>query len=89
MVGVNGKKFPQIREHLQDKIGDAYKDMDVRQVGPYIGSICWLIFLSCSFNSFPNNETVDPEAYKAAIDGLAPGAAVIIFTPDSMSLLPL
>jgi D-galacturonate reductase len=32
MVGVNGKKFPQIREHLQDKIGNVYKDMDVGSV---------------------------------------------------------
>ncbi|KAG8895046.1 hypothetical protein FRB99_000795, partial [Tulasnella sp. 403] len=65
MVGVNGKKFPQIREHLQDKIGNVYKDMDV------------------SFTSYPDDNTVDPEAYKKAIDDLAPGSAVIIFTPDT------
>jgi D-galacturonate reductase len=29
MVGTNGKKFPDIRTHLQDKIAGAYKDMDV------------------------------------------------------------
>ncbi|KAF9535859.1 hypothetical protein CPB83DRAFT_842479 [Crepidotus variabilis] len=29
MVGVNGKKFPAIREHLQTNIAGAYKDMDV------------------------------------------------------------
>ncbi|KAF7975795.1 hypothetical protein HWV62_8625 [Athelia sp. TMB] len=29
MVGVNGGKFPAIREHLADKIGGAYKDMDL------------------------------------------------------------
>lgn len=28
MVGVNGKKFPAIREHLQKNIAGAYKDMD-------------------------------------------------------------
>ena len=28
MVGVNGSKFPAIREHLDSKIGQAYKDMD-------------------------------------------------------------
>lgn len=28
MVGVNGSKFPAIRDHLDSKIGQAYKDMD-------------------------------------------------------------
>ncbi|KAJ3516778.1 hypothetical protein NLJ89_g909 [Agrocybe chaxingu] len=29
MVGVNGKKFPAIRQHLEKNIAGAYKDMDV------------------------------------------------------------
>lgn len=29
MVGVNGGKFPAIREHLQANIAGAYKDMDI------------------------------------------------------------
>mmetsp|Transcript_14333 Transcript_14333/g.21868 ORF Transcript_14333/g.21868 Transcript_14333/m.21868 type:complete len:423 (+) Transcript_14333:73-1341(+) len=29
MVGVNGKKFPGIRRHMQNCIGDVYKDMDL------------------------------------------------------------
>lgn len=29
MVGVNGGKFPAIREHLADNIGGVYKDMDL------------------------------------------------------------
>ena len=32
MVGVNGGKFPAIREHLQANIAGAYKDMDVSSV---------------------------------------------------------
>jgi D-galacturonate reductase len=28
MVGVNGSKFPAIREHLDLKIGQVYKGMD-------------------------------------------------------------
>lgn len=28
MVGVNGSKFPAIRQHLQENIGQVYKDMD-------------------------------------------------------------
>ncbi|KAG8856322.1 hypothetical protein FRB96_006473 [Tulasnella sp. 330] len=65
MVGVNGKKFPEIREHLEDKIAKVYKEMDV------------------GFTSFPDNNSVDPDAYKKAIDDLAPGSAVIVFTPDT------
>ncbi|KAG6845984.1 hypothetical protein H0H87_011032 [Tephrocybe sp. NHM501043] len=29
MVGVNGGKFPAIRQHLADNIGGVYKDMDL------------------------------------------------------------
>ena len=35
------------------------------------------------FKSYPEGDNVNPEAYKAAIDALKPGDAVIIFTPDS------
>lgn len=65
MVGVNGSKFPAIRQHLQENIAEVYKDMDI------------------SFDNFPDVGKVDSEAYKAAIDKLSPGDAVIIFTPDS------
>ncbi|KAL7805584.1 putative D-galacturonic acid reductase [Trichoderma aethiopicum] len=64
MVGVNGKKFPQIREHLHKKITQVYNNLDT------------------SFDSFPDNDTVDADAYKAAIDQLQPGDAITIFTPD-------
>ncbi|KAH7104773.1 NAD(P)-binding protein [Auriculariales sp. MPI-PUGE-AT-0066] len=50
--------------HLQDKIGNVYKDLDV------------------SFKSYPDDNSVDPEAYKSAIDERKAGDAVIIFTPD-------
>jgi hypothetical protein len=32
MAGVNGKKFPQIRQHLAENIGGVYKDMDLSYV---------------------------------------------------------
>lgn len=32
MVGVNGKKFPDIRQHLAQNIGQVYKDMDLKCV---------------------------------------------------------
>ncbi|KAI5243162.1 NAD(P)-binding protein [Aureobasidium subglaciale] len=38
--------------------------------------------LDTSFESFPANDQRDPEAYKKAIDALAPGDAITIFTPD-------
>ncbi|KAF9458195.1 hypothetical protein BDZ94DRAFT_1271259 [Collybia nuda] len=65
MVGVNGGKFPAIRDHLAANIGGAYKDMDL------------------SFDEFPKQGKIDPEAYKEAIDKMSAGDAVIIFTPDS------
>lgn len=65
MVGVSGKKFPAIRQHLQKNISEAYNGLDV------------------SFQSFPSDDTSDPEAYKTAIDALPKGSAVTIFTPDS------
>ncbi|KAL2260005.1 hypothetical protein VTK26DRAFT_6127 [Humicola hyalothermophila] len=65
MVGVNGTKFPAIREHLHKNISLAYNNMDT------------------SFESYPADDAVDPEAYKAAIDALKPGDAITIFTPDT------
>ncbi|KAK0759138.1 hypothetical protein V8C43DRAFT_271701 [Trichoderma afarasin] len=64
MVGVNGTKFPAIREHLNKNITQVYNNLDT------------------SFDSFPANDKVDADAYKAAIDQLKPGDAITIFTPD-------
>ncbi|KAI9928989.1 hypothetical protein ASPWEDRAFT_169177 [Aspergillus wentii DTO 134E9] len=38
--------------------------------------------LDVSFQSFPADDKVDPDAYKAAIDALPAGSAITIFTPD-------
>ncbi|KAF3179897.1 hypothetical protein TWF788_006898 [Orbilia oligospora] len=65
MVGVNGKKYPAIREHLDKNISKVYNDLDV------------------SFKSFPADDAVDADSYKAAIDQLKPGDAITIFTPDT------
>ncbi|KAI6777694.1 scyllo-inositol 2-dehydrogenase-like protein [Emericellopsis cladophorae] len=64
MAGVNGTKFPAIREHLNKNITQAYNGLDT------------------SFDSFPDNQSQDPDAYKAAIDKLQPGDAITVFTPD-------
>jgi D-galacturonate reductase len=39
--------------------------------------------LDTSFASYPPNDTVDPNAYKPAIDALPTGSAITIFTPDT------
>lgn len=39
--------------------------------------------LDTSFEAYPRNETIDPDAYKEAIDALSPGDAITIFTPDT------
>ncbi|EZF35021.1 hypothetical protein TMEN_2478 [Trichophyton mentagrophytes] len=39
--------------------------------------------LSTSFKSYPADDKVDANAYKAAIDALEPGSAITIFTPDT------
>ncbi|KAH6683904.1 hypothetical protein B0J14DRAFT_612102 [Halenospora varia] len=39
--------------------------------------------LDTSFESYPPNDTRDANAYKTAIDALAPGSAITIFTPDT------
>lgn len=39
--------------------------------------------MDVSFKSYPDEDNVDEEAYKRAIDELSPGDAVVIFTPDS------
>ena len=38
--------------------------------------------LDISFESFPNNEKYDPQAYKQALKQMEPGSAVIVATPD-------
>ena len=65
IVGVSGKKFPQVREHFQKNISQAYNNLDV------------------TFSSFPADDKVDPDAYKAGIDALPKGSAITIFTPDT------
>ncbi|KAF8328129.1 NAD(P)-binding protein [Cantharellus anzutake] len=65
MVGVNGSKFPAIREHLNENIGKVYKDMNLE------------------FDNYPEVGKTDSQAYKAAIDVLHPGDAIVVFTPDN------
>lgn len=36
MVGVSGKKFPAIRQHLHENIGQVYKDIDTSYAAPNI-----------------------------------------------------
>ena len=60
MVGVNGKKFPDIRAHLEKNIASVYKNFDISWVvSLYYPTL--LISLS-SFEEFPKDGLIDPEA---------------------------
>jgi D-galacturonate reductase len=65
MAGVNGRKFPGIRAHLERVVGQRYGGLAV------------------TFASYPGDEVErDADAYRAAINTMAPGGVVTIFTPD-------
>jgi D-galacturonate reductase len=66
LAGVNGTKFPAIREHMAKTLSSLY---------PRSG-----YDLTCA--TYPSDSSVDPKAYIAALDALPKGSAVIIFTPD-------
>lgn len=66
MCGVNGTKFPGIREHMQENIVNVYQDMN------YINDM----------ETFPNDDQIDAQAYRKAIKTFHPGDVAIIFTPD-------
>jgi D-galacturonate reductase len=50
MVGVNGGRFPAIRQHLEENIAKVYKDMDVRFVCLHSESSTPLSSLNCPWN---------------------------------------
>lgn len=61
MVGVNGKKYPDIRKHLQDNIANVYKDMDISCVSLQVWSVSQIpIRISARFDSYPAEDKVDP-----------------------------
>lgn len=66
ICGVNGKKFPGIRDHMHAAIGK-YSGLD-----PLIDTV----------ETYPRDTEVNAKAYEDAIGQFAPGDAVIIFTPD-------
>lgn len=67
MCGVNGTKFPLIRAHMRTRITDAYD-------GSHLDA--------SSIETFPGDDAVDPEAYKAAIKSFQKGDVAFVFTPD-------
>ena len=66
LAGVQGAKFPAIREHMARAIGAAYP-------GSAFDRAC---------STYPADVATDPHAYRAALAALRPGSAVLIFTPD-------
>jgi D-galacturonate reductase len=69
LCGVNGKKFPGIRQHLFDAIAKKYP------ANPFTASIN-------SIQTFPADSEVNEKAYLEALSTLKKGDAAIIFTPD-------
>lgn len=66
IVGVNGKKFPKIREHMGRAIRDAYPASK----------------FDIDFASFPGDDEADAKAYEKALTSYPSGSCVTIFTPD-------
>ena len=62
MVGVNGKKFPDIRAHLEKNIAGVYKNLDVSWVILLYLIQTYLYIPFSSFEEFPKDGLVDPEA---------------------------
>lgn len=68
MVGVNGSKFPAIRQHLQENIGQVYKDMDTSYVQQILQpatsglNLCLISPFNRRFVSYPEESKTDPEA---------------------------
>ena len=62
MVGVNGSKYPAIRKHLDENIGQAYKDMDTSWLE--IQLLVWnlVIYEIGRFVAYPEEGKTDPEA---------------------------
>lgn len=65
LCGTNGAKMPGIREHLDVAIRQAYPASE----------------FDVSLDTFPADGVADPHAYLAALDSLAPGDMVTIYTP--------
>lgn len=69
LCGVNGRKFPGIRAHMQKMIGEIYKNDEDE-----------MLDLTCE--TFPADDTVDAMAYEKAVASFQPGDVAIVFTPD-------
>lgn len=89
MCGVNGTKFPGIREHMKSAIGDVYTGLDLSfevrwftLLGACAVPMFGALMSVCCCQSFPADSECDPMAYKSAIASMRPGDIATIFTPD-------
>ncbi len=64
MVGTNGSKYPAIRKHLDENIGQVYKDMDTSYVDSNVcfNLIILIFFYEYRFMAYPEEGKTDPEA---------------------------
>ena len=72
LCGVNGKKFPAIRKHMANNIGEAYPASEYD--------------LSCE--SWPSDSTVDPQAYETALVGSLHFGCLYVHLPPPPSPRP-
>lgn len=66
LAGTNGKKLPEIRAHVHKAIGQQYFASEY----------------DLSLKTYPADDAVDPEAYRAALAIMPKGSGVTVFTPD-------
>eukprot|EP00158_Paraphelidium_tribonemae_P010271 Partr_v1_DN42777_c0_g1_i1_m60585 putative Rossmann fold oxidoreductase len=66
LAGTNGRKLPEIRNHMERAIGGTYAASGY----------------DLSLATYPADDAVDPQAYEAALAAVPKGSAVTIFTPD-------
>lgn len=60
LAGTNGKKLPEIRAHMAKAIGEQYAGSG----------------FDLSMSTYPSDVSVDPNAYKAALEVIPKGSAV-------------
>ncbi len=60
MVGTNGSKYPAIRKHLDENIGQVYKDMDTSYVDSNVCFNLIILIFFTSIDSWPTPRKEKP-----------------------------
>ncbi|KXN89867.1 hypothetical protein AN958_04871 [Leucoagaricus sp. SymC.cos] len=91
MVGVNGKKFPDIRQHLIQNIGNVYRDMDLQfDEFPKDGKVDPEAYKEAIDKLKPGDAVIiftpDSTHYKIAIYAIERGIHVLVTKPATQLL---